>query len=276
MNRVELKHLPLRVERFPGWQETVARATFILFLLALGLATVHLFLPRSPSRWPEALLLLLCAAATLTNLGRRLPGQNVLLAAAFITFMVGAIETLGVKTGAPFGPFIYTEAAGQTLFDPLPWAVPLLWLVVLLNARGVARLALRPWRKTRNYGLWAISLATLFVMMFDVALQPFASQVQGYWRWQSTKLPPTWFSTPVTNFVGRGVMALLILAFVTPALINKKPVKRPRNYQPLVVWVVLGLYLALGEITHGLWLAATATLGMTVATAVFAMRGATW
>jgi hypothetical protein len=39
------------------------------------------------------------------------------------------------------------------------------------------------------------------------------------------------------------VTTTLILLFVTPALINKSPVKPPPSYQPLILWELLSLLL---------------------------------
>src|SRR5205823_10968968 len=87
------------------------------------------------------------AATSLTGLARRLPEQNVFMAAALIVAISFAIAGLAEKTGVPFGPRIYTDALGARILG-VPWPIPLVWLVVIVNGRGVARLIMRPWRKT--------------------------------------------------------------------------------------------------------------------------------
>jgi hypothetical protein len=52
--------------------------------------------------------------------------------------------------------------------------MPFIWAVAVLNSRGVARLILRPWRKTTKYGLWVIGLACVLTVIFDFNLEPFA------------------------------------------------------------------------------------------------------
>lgn len=232
-------------------------------------------LPGNPN-WPEGLLLLLAVAGTITALARQLPLQNVLLAAAIIAFIGGAFQVLGVMTGTPFGPFIFGVDAGPQLFKTLPLTVPLLWIVAVLNARGVARLILRPWRKTRAYGFWLIGLTAALTVLFDLALDPYASRVKHYWLWMRIKFPLTWEGTPVVNFVSWAVVALLILAFATPALINKNPTRRTTDYHPLAVW--LGALVLFGVVSarHGLWPAVVLDGASILVTAALAIRGGRW
>jgi len=201
----------------------------ILFLAAYALVLAQLWraihLPGKPG-WPEAVLLLLATAGTLTALVRHLPLQNVLSTALFIGLAGGAATWLDLKTGIPFGLFVPGDSAGPELHQTLPWAVPLIWVVAVFNSRGVARLILRPWRKTRAYGFWFIGLTTGLTMLFDLAFEPFASRVKHYWFWEPTKFPLDWQGVPLVNFLGWAVVTLLILAFATPMLINKQPHKR--------------------------------------------------
>lgn len=253
---------------------------FGLFLLQFTLVWARLWLPWplfGNARWPDGLLVVLTTATVLASLTRRLPGQNVMLASMIIAFIAGAVQTLGALTAIPFGPYVYTDHIGQQLFYPLPWAVPLVWVAVMLASRGVARLMLRPWRKTQTYGFRLIGLATLLVVLLDAGLEPFATRVKHYWFWNPTKLRFDWYSAPWVNFFGWAVTALLILAFATPALINKKPVPQPPpEYSPLVVWLLLNFLFATGAAVHHLWPAAGLIALSSVAVAVFAIRGARW
>jgi hypothetical protein len=80
----------------------------------------------------------------------------------------------------------------------------------------------------------------------------------------------------LVNFLGWAVGTLLILAFITPSLIDKKKVKHPPDYQPLIIWLLLNLFFATGVLAHGLWPAAAAILAGSVLVTVFAIRGAKW
>lgn len=245
-------------------------AALVMFVSDLGL-------PAKP-RWPDALLLLTVTLTTLVALARQLPTQNVILGATIIALVGSVSHSLGATTALPFGPFIYTEEAGPRLLKILAWPIPFLWIVAVLNSRGVARLILRPWRKLRTYGFWLIGLTAALTVLFDAGLEPFAAAVKHYWLWQPTRLPLTWGSAPATNFLGWLLTALLILAFATPTLIVKRARSgsRPPDYHPLVVWVLAMILFAVGAASRGLWLPVAFCLVTSGVVTVFAVRGARW
>ena len=252
-----------------------------LFLLAFALVLLMLldtFQLPGPAGWPDALLLLAATATTLVSLSRQLPVQNVILGAAVIAFIAAIVESVGAATAIPFGPFTYTADAGPRLLNLLAWPIPLIWIIAILNSRGVARLILRPWRKLRAYGFWFIGLTAVLTVVFDVGLEPFAARVKHYWLWNPTKFPLTWHGAPLVNFLGWLLTALLILAFVTPALINKlqRPARRPPDYHPLVVWLLVNGLFATGASAHQLWPAAGFSIAASILATVFAIRGARW
>ena len=262
-----------------GSSSIVHRIFFALFLvsfLMVLLETVQVLALHDDRGWLAALLVVTAGVTTMVSFSRQLPAQNVLLAAVIIAAIAGTVQALGAISGIPFGPYLYTEAAGPKLFNVLPWAVPVVWIVILLNARGVARIILRPWRKSRLYGFRLIGVTAALALAFDFGLEPFATQVNHYWLWQPTKLPLLWQGTPPSNFLGWLVTALVVLAFVTPVMINKSHKKYPSDYYPLIVWVLLSALFATGAVSHQLWVAA-GFIGLTgMAVTVLAIRGARW
>ena len=252
-----------------------------LFLLAFALVWLALWIPlQLPGKagWPDAVLVLVAAASTLVSLSRQLPAQNVVLAAAVIAFIAAVVEGVGTATSVPFGPFTCTDEAGLRILNQLAWPIPLIWVIAILNSRGVARLILRPWHKLRAYGFWLIGLTALLTVLFDFNLEPFATRVKHYWLWHPTKFPITWHGAPLVNFFAWLVTALLILAFVAPALINKqqRPARRPPDYYPLVVWLLVNVLFATGAFAHQLWAAAGVSVASIILAAIFAIRGARW
>ncbi len=227
----------------------------------------------------EALLVIMTAIATLTGMARRLPGHKVLLGAAITAVIGGGAHALSKATAIPFGPFTYTDAIGPRFFNgSLAWVMPALWIVVALNARGVARLVLKPWRKTKTYGFWVIGLATLLVVLFDLALEPFATKVTRYWIWLPTKFDLTWHGMPWINSFGWALTAVLLFAFATPFLVNKEARSRKTapDYQPLIIWVALLTLLGAGAAREQLWSAVALCAATAVGAAIFAIRGARW
>lgn len=259
--------------KFLTWSVPLSR-----FLLAAGfLAALAAVVAKTEANWPVAVLLLLVTAGTLVALARQLPAQNVLLAALVIAFIGGIAHSVGVKSGIPFGPFMFEPDAGQKIFGTLPWSLPLLWVAAVLNSRGVARLILRPWRKIHAYGFWLIGLTALLTMLFDCALEPFAAHSKHYWIWMTNSFSMTPQSGPVSNSVGWLVVTLLILAFATPAMINKQLSKRSApDFQPPVVWLGAIVLFAAGAVMHGFWLAAAVDVVILTVVAIFTIRGARW
>ncbi|HXI73421.1 MAG TPA: carotenoid biosynthesis protein [Verrucomicrobiae bacterium] len=248
------------------------------FLLAVTfLSALIAEFTGADARLPEALLMLAATFSTLVALARQLPLQNVLLAASMTALIGSLAHLLCAKTGIPFGPVLFGSAAGLKLFGMLPWIVPLLWIVAVLNSRSVARLVLRPWRKMRAYGFWLLGLTALFTMLFDWALEPVTTRITHCWIWTAGGFSLTPQAAPVSNAIGWLVVTLLILAFVTPVLINKQLSKRSMpDFHPLAVW--LGAIVLCGVISalHGLWVAVVTDAVIGLVTAGLAVRGARW
>ena len=154
--------------------------------------------------------------------------------------------------------------------------MPFLWIVIILNSRGVARLILRPWRKLRIYGYWLIGITTVLTLIFVLGLEPFATRLRHYWLWSPTKLPVNWYGTPLSDFLGWLVTALLILAFSTPSLMKKKPTKSFPEFHPLIVWFAMNLLFITGALSQHLLAAAIVSGVACLVVIPFSVRGARW
>jgi len=248
-----------------------------ILAVAFGLELFALFQPPGFISLLDAAFLVLATAGTLAALWRRLPLQNVALAAGGIALIGGGLSALGAKTNLPFGSFVYGSASGPLLFKTLPWSTPLIWILIVLNSRGIARLMLRPWRKNKSYGYRVIALSAVLVLLFDLALEPFAFHVKGLWLWLPTALPLTWQGAPIINFIAWGLITALILLFVTPALIIKKP--RPKTgpeLHSLCLWLGAIALCATGCAVRGLWAATVVDAVIGIGAAIFAIRGVMW
>lgn len=278
MPRVELKHIGVRPPNpFAGWQPKLQAVLLLAFVLDAFVVGVRLCVPNDlfgEAVWPDGLLLLLAASSTLVSLSGQLPAQNVILAAVTIGCAGGAAHILGAITGVPFGPFVFhPPSIGRMLFYPLPWTMPLLWVVAVLNSRGVGRLMLRRYRKKANYGFWLMGLTAVLVVLFELSFEPYATVLKRYWSWKPTRIPSDWYTAPWSNFVGWAVTTTLILLFVTPALINKSPMNRPPSYHPLLIWESLGLLLLTGTAMHRLWSAVYLIAVQMILVAIFSVLG---
>ena len=252
-------------------------AALLCFALVLWQTISQTPLPGKPG-WADALLVITTALATLMAQARKLAGGKVLLAGAIIGVAGGIAHAVGVTTAIPFGPFVYSDLMGPRLWGTIAWPVPALWIIVVLNARGVARLILKPWRKLKHYGFWVIGVATALVVVLDLALEPFATRLSHYWLWQPTKFPWTWHGMPWINSLGWALTALLMFAFATPSLINKNSRSRklPPDYHPLIVWLLLLTLFGTGAAVNHLWSEVGLCSVTAILTTVFAVRGARW
>ena len=244
---------------------------WVLYRTAMGIGE-----PGTPDG-PLLALILLAGINGLTAQARQLSWQYVLPAAG-ITALIGSVAfATTFYGGIPFGPLIFGPAAGDSLAGNLPWSVPIIWIVVLFNSRGVGRLIMRPRRKMKTYGFWLIGLTVGLSLLFDLGMDPFLSRINHYWLWQPTKFNLTWQGAPLINFLGWAVVTLFILAFATPLLIKKQPGQKSQpDYHPLILWLgAMGLF-ALAAGRHGLWSAVGVDAVIVVAAAVPAIRGARW
>jgi uncharacterized membrane protein len=257
--------------------QAISALALASFLLVLWTLITQSPLPGKPG-WPEALLVLTTATATLASLARILPGQKVMLVAVIIGLLGGLAHGMGATTAFPFGPFVYSETAGPKFFNTLAWPLPVIWIIAILNSRGVAKLILRPWRKLKNYGFWLMGVTALLVMLFDLALEPFAAHVNHFWRWLPTKFPFAWYGASLVNCLGWLLTALLILAFTTPALTQKpaRSKKNPVDYHPLAVWLLTLALFAASALQNRLWPAAALCVLTGSMAAILAVRGARW
>ncbi|MBI3415175.1 MAG: carotenoid biosynthesis protein [Verrucomicrobia bacterium] len=261
------------------WAKTLHRPLFGCFLAAC--AAVLVFVAGGFSfpyrmEWAPGVFLLLATATTLTALARRLPLQNVLWAAALIGTLGSLMEIVGVATGFPFGAYQFQDSFGRKIFDVLPWPVPLAWVALVLNCRGVARLIVRPWRKSAHYGTWVIALAGIVGVALEFSLQPFATQIGDYWRWEIHTQSLNWHSAPWSNFLGRFCVIEAVLFVSTPWLLSKVPVKYPTDYHPLIVCGSLNLLFLAGNARHHLTSAIVAGVVAMMLVGGAALIGALW
>ena len=227
--------------------------------------------------WPDILFLLVSCACLALGLSRQLPLINV-VGAVFITLLFGAIvQLVGTHTGIPFGPFRFSVNLEPKLLDLLPPVAPLVWITILFSTRGVVRLVLRPWRKINSYGFWLIGLTALLAILTDLAVDPFATHARHYWNWLPTKVPFTWYGATFVNFLSWGAITVLILAFITPLLINKQlSRKNVPDYHPLGIWIAVMIIVMAGAVQAKLWPAVIADGVVFLVTNVMAIRGARW
>ncbi len=252
------------------------KPVFLLFLGWYCVLNVMLWCHLDwPVQWQclEVVLPVLSTFTLLIGLGRRLPAQNVIMAAVLIFIGAAGVLVLSAQTGIPFGYFHYSDRLGQLLFGVIPLIVPAFWVTCIVSSRGIARLIMRPWRKTYYYGIWVILLTVGIACVYLAAFEPFASGLRGYWFW---RMPAKWWGVPPSFAVGAPAALVAIIVLATPWLINKQPVKMPTDYHPMIVWFLLMLYYGAALALRGAFPFVSVLALVSAFIAFHAVRGGQW
>jgi uncharacterized membrane protein len=136
--------------------------------------------------WVSSVIIILVAAATLLadlRYGSTAVSVGRFAGVAGILFL---LEYIGVNTGYPFGRYAYTAKLGLRLAG-VPVAIAFAWYGSLFNAWRIASSLNRsgPERSPLAIALFA----GVLTVGLDVALEPMAGFIEGYWRWSGDTVP---------------------------------------------------------------------------------------
>ena len=250
---------------------------FFYVFVAGGIASVVLLYLgyETPAgwRWTEMVLPALAALAALSQLARRLPGQNVVCITVIILLFSFAFVLCAVKSGVPFGPMVFTDKAVPKLWDLIPVWLPLWWVAVLTTCRETARLILQPYRRDQTYGFRLVGLAAVLAVILDLGWEPFGVRVKELWTWRMAGNAPAWYSAPLVNFLGWVIVVAITLGFCAPWFVSKRAVRQPIYWQPALLWGFLNLYCLAGAALRHLWPAVLVSAVLSLAALLLAWRG---
>ncbi|MFY0591870.1 carotenoid biosynthesis protein [Roseivirga sp.] len=123
----------------------------------------------------------------------------------FITFLVGFFaEVIGVATGAVFGEYSYGETLGFKVLD-VPLAIGINWIVLIYCTAHLSR-------KITNKSLLQIVIASVFMVAFDLLIEPVAINLD-FWSWEMVDIP-------LRNYLGWFVVSLLLHAVFLGLMTN--------------------------------------------------------
>jgi putative membrane protein len=140
-----------------------------------------------------------------------------------------AAETIGSRTGFPFGAYHYTDALQPQLFG-VPLLIPLAWLMMLPPAWAVSQ------RITgRVSGVAFVAVSALAFTAWDLYLDP---QMVGWglWVWD---VSGSYFGIPLANFAGWLLISALITALARPPALPQTPL--------IVIYALVWLIEAAGQ-----------------------------
>lgn len=168
---------------------------------------------KTGSSLPDIFLLSAAAIATLLVANQRLPLQNV----------AGLVVIIAIFWWATL---LIAKTSGIFIFSPRfrfhflrEYESGLLWVIGIINARGIAQLVLHRWRNCANYGLWLIALGSFLVAIEDSAAR------QNF-----------------VYFAEKFAFAAAIFVSATPWLLDKRRVERKPDFQPLFIILLIFLW----------------------------------
>lgn len=208
----------------------------------LVFATLFFFAAFFATRFPNApgagagsyistsLIALPSFVALFRYLGARRASLSLLVLAVFAF----AIESIGVATGVPYGPFYYGDALGGKFLGTVPYLLPVSYLPLVIGAFAAA------WKVGEGAVSSKISLvlrSAVLLVLIDGVLDPGAASL-GFWVWPDGG---AYYGVPASNYAGwlfSGALASALL------LISG----RPRGSPPpgALDSVVLGLAFWVG------------------------------
>jgi uncharacterized membrane protein len=132
--------------------------------------------------------------------------RGVRWAAAYtaLTTSIGLVaESVGTRTGAPFGQYDYAGSLGPKLLD-VPLVIPLAWAMFAYPCLLVGRRLARTPLGATAVGAWALA-------SWDLFLDPQMVEA-GHWTWRDVELAlPTAPDVPVSNYLGWVLVATVML-----------------------------------------------------------------
>jgi uncharacterized membrane protein len=143
------------------------------------------------------------ALATVVQLvaTRRLP---IALAFFVVTAGVGfAVESVGTRTGYPFGHYTYNGSLGARLRD-VPLVIPLAWTMMAWPALAAGRRLSNKRLGVALVGGWALA-------SWDLFLDPQMVRA-GHWTWADPT--PGLQGIPLTNYAGWLLVSILLMAVI--------------------------------------------------------------
>lgn len=247
------------MNRIRIFQSHPDRLSYIIFAIYLALypgTLVALFFELVPANGAIfggvlfALQGLSVAAWLYSGLGRR-------AVVVIVGIIVGScvVEYVGATYDIPFGSYDYTDQLGYRVAATVPAVILLAWLFSTVGTWAAAYvIAPRAPRVIRA------ALAGLFIVYFDLQIEPVATIIFQYWVW----IDSGWYyGVPWVNFAGWWLTGALFAYLFDPYFITR--LRTDVSPHPLPFWhlfLCMGLFLAMNAIA-GLWLAATlSVLGM--------------
>ncbi len=172
------------------------RPLLLLSALFFGAAYFTVRFPDTPGAGVGSFVsTFLIALPSFVALWRFLGARRAALSLLSLGAFGYAIETTGVLTGFPYGPFYYGDALGPKVADLVPYLLPLSWVPLVLGTVAATILE----RKTSSWRRFlSVFPAAVLLTLVDGVLDPGAASL-GFWVWPEGGI---YYGVPITNYLG--------------------------------------------------------------------------
>jgi uncharacterized membrane protein len=216
---------------------TIALLAFYAVLVTYGV--LRIVVGGGVDLWITPVSTLIALIFTLLHAAQR-RGWGRALMLFIVVFLTGLLlESLGVATGAIYGPYHYTDRLGIKFLGLVPLLIPVAWFMMMYPSMLIAELALPAGWKERWLGRLAIAaVGGLAMTAWDLVMDPLMVQ-GGHWKWE---VEGAYFGIPVQNFWGWWLTTFLAI-FIYQSL--EKFVRGVKEPSIEVSWAIL-LYILIG------------------------------
>lgn len=170
------------------------------------------------------------------------------------TALIGfTFEYVGVKTGAIFGRYYYTDVLGWKILGTVSWPIPLAYFMVLYPATMMANLLLHGSVVTEELPLkgsvYAALVAAMVMSAWDLSMDPYMAGEQKAWVWVDGG---PYFNIPMRNFAG-WVLTTFTAGLAYRVIEHRIPLKPLGQMKPWIVTLPLLCYgvLIVGDFALG-------------------------
>jgi uncharacterized membrane protein len=156
-------------------------------------------------------------------LNYELKGLSILIPVMLVSGYL--IEYAGVKTGYPFGEYLYTDKLQPQLFG-VPAAISLSWVIVVVSSFLIVF-------SNDGKNLFSkVVYSSLIVLGLDLMLEPFAAFINQFWVWRAGFVP-------IQNYVSWFAVAVIFITLLY-RLFRKKSIRDHKSsllieYAPYII-----------------------------------------
>ena len=174
------------------------------------------------------------------NLGWR--RASLLLVVVFVVSI--SFESIGVLTGAIYGPYHYTDRLGPKFLGLVPYIIPVAWFMMMYASLAIAEhLIPNHHAALAERRLLVSAVGAMIMTAWDLALDPLMV-AGGHWVWE---VEGAYFGIPLKNFWGwwlTSFVSLQVFQMLAGLIKRDAPAEDPAPYR----WVVFS-YLIIGGST---------------------------